>query len=273
MNAQTCTRYVATGDSITEGLGDPQRAGTHDSWLGWADRFAMMLADVARSRGSILEYANVAVRSRRIAHVVNEQIPEALALKPDLVSIMVGANDLAKPGADPDALAAVLEEGVVMLRKVGSTVLLANSFDPFFMPVLRPLRGRAAIFNSNVWSIARTHGAHVLDLWGTRELQRSDMRCVDRVHLSPEGHALVARLAAQALGVIPDDGSTAMTGARPVGQSLPLSEWVSDHVFPWVIRRVRGKTAGDGRTAKRPALQPLVLPQPSSSDVTATIVG
>jgi hypothetical protein len=31
------------------------------------------------------------------------------------------------------------------------------------------------------------------------------------------------------------------------------------HAAPWVIRRVRGRSSGDGRIAKRPELSPVVL--------------
>jgi len=249
------------GDSITEGLGDPISPSMPDAWRGWADRLALVLAAHAAAAGHPFAYANLAVRSRRVADVVDDQIPLALAQNADLVSIMVGANDLTGRAADPDRLAANLEQGVVALRKIGCTVLLANSFDPHFATVMRPLRGRAAIFNSHVWTIAATHGAHIIDLWGTRALQRHDMRSEDRVHLSPRGHALVARLSANALGVHPDTvASVSGLLADRESASLPFHSWLGAHALPWVARRLRGKAAGDGRSPKRPHLQPVAPP-------------
>lgn len=68
------------------------------------------------------------------------------------------------PAADPDTLAARLETGVRSLRAGGATVLLANIFDRQFAFFLKPFRGRAAVFNANLWSIARDNEAIVLDM-------------------------------------------------------------------------------------------------------------
>jgi hypothetical protein len=114
----TFTRYVALGDSLTEGLCD-RAPGHADAFLGWADRLAGILDGDARLAGASLEFANLAVRGRRIADVVDAQIPHALDLRPDLVSVMIGGNDLMSPAADPDALATRLEAGIRDLRPRG----------------------------------------------------------------------------------------------------------------------------------------------------------
>ncbi len=54
-------RYVAVGDSQTEGLNDGDEPA---GYRGWADRFAEMLA--VRHPG--LRYANLAVRGHRTRH-------------------------------------------------------------------------------------------------------------------------------------------------------------------------------------------------------------
>jgi hypothetical protein len=76
--------FVALGDSFTEGIGDPYPDGTYQ---GWADRFARQLA--ATSAG--LTYANIAVRGKLVAQVIDEQVPVAIRLAPDLVSIAAAA--------------------------------------------------------------------------------------------------------------------------------------------------------------------------------------
>ena len=166
MSRTSYSRYVALGDSLTEGLCDPAPA-RPGSWLGWADRLAGILDGDAHLAGHGLEFANLAVRGRRIADVVGDQVPHALTLRPDLVSVLIGGNDLMSPSADPDDLADRLASGVARLRAGGATVLLANLFDPQFAFFLKPFRGRAAVFNANVWSIARDHGAVVQD-WANR---------------------------------------------------------------------------------------------------------
>ena len=119
-------RYVALGDSFTEGLADPdpQRPG---EFRGWADRLAEHLAAAADGE---VEYANLAIRGRLLGQVLGEQVPVALAAEPDLVSLVAGGNDLLRPGADRDRLVADLEDAVVRFRAAGADVLLATGVDP-----------------------------------------------------------------------------------------------------------------------------------------------
>jgi lysophospholipase L1-like esterase len=196
----TWQRYVALGDSITAGVSDPA-IGRHEPQPGWADRLATILDGDARLRGVPFEYSNLAIRGRRVRHVVEEQVPQAIDLGADLVSILIGGTDLMAARADPDALAAELESGVAALRLVGVDVLLTTCFDPQFTFFRKPLRGRAAVYNANLWSIARTYGTFTMDLWGMRELQSRSMWAEDRIHLAATGHSLLARRAAHALGV------------------------------------------------------------------------
>lgn len=250
------SRYVALGDSITEGWCDPV-VGNSEPWLGWADRLAMILDGSARLREEPFAFANLAVRGRRIRHVVRDQVPHAIDLGADLVSILVGGNDLMAPAADPDALAAELEEGVAALRSRGCDVLLATCFDPRFAFFLKPFRGRAAVYNANLWSIARRHGTYTLDLWGVRELQARAMWAEDRVHLAPDGHRLLAVRAAHALGVPYAEVAPRMTSPLPVPpRAAPLTAWgwLGRHALPWVGRRLRGVSSGDGMSPKLPHL-------------------
>jgi lysophospholipase L1-like esterase len=95
--------FVALGDSFTEGVGDPYPDGTGHrglsyrglSYRGWADRFAERLA----ADRPDLRYANLAVRGRLVGQVVAEQVPQAVVMAPDLVSIAAGGNDLLRPRA------------------------------------------------------------------------------------------------------------------------------------------------------------------------------
>lgn len=193
-------RYVALGDSITEGFRDPI-AGVGEPWLGWADRLAMILDGNARLRNEEFTFANLALRGQRIRNVASEQVHRAIELRADLVSILVGTDDLMAAHADPDALAAEVETGVRAIRATGADVLLATSFDPHSARFLKPLRGRAAVYNANLWSIARSHGTFTLDLWSARELHSPTMWAEDGVHLTPAGHRLLACRAAHSLGV------------------------------------------------------------------------
>lgn len=281
-------RYVALGDSFTEGLWDvadgdpPATAEAEPPGLvlrGWADLLAAHLADRLRGvgpddgaqpepagpdDGAQLQYANLAVRGRLLGHILGEQVPQAIALGADLVSLVGGGNDTLRVGSDPDRLAARLEAAVVRLRASGADVLLATGMDSRDSPLVRANRPRVAVLNSHVWSIARRHGAHVLDVWGMRSLRDWRMWHADRIHLTTEGHRRVAQGALVALGLPPDDDAwdDPLTPLPPPPRSARAradAEWLRLHAVPWATRRLRGRSSGDRRVAKRPDLTP-VLP-------------
>ena len=255
-------RYVALGDSFTEGLSDPDPA-RPGGYRGWADRLAEHLA-TACPDGEV-EYANLAVRGRLLRQVLDEQLPVALEAGPDLVSLVAGGNDLMRPGADPDALVAALEDAVVRLRAAGADVLLATGVDPRHTPILRRTRGRVAVFNAGVWSVAARTGAVVLDQWGSPWIYDFRLWDPDRIHMSDEGHRRTALAAATALGVpVPDDGDwrTPLPPQPPRPLRTAVGEevaWLRGFVAPWIARRLRGRSSGDGRAPKRPV--PLALPR------------
>ncbi|WP_222193188.1 SGNH/GDSL hydrolase family protein [Modestobacter italicus] len=259
---RTWQRYIALGDSFTEGLSDPE-PDAPDVFRGWADRLAGHLA--AASPTGEVEYANLAIRGRLLAQVLDEQVPVALAARPDLVSLVAGGNDLLRPGVDPDRLAADLESAVAALRAAGADVLLATGVDPRQTPIIRRTRGRVAVFNAHLWSIAARHGAVVLDQWGAAWLQDARMWDPgDRIHLTAEGHRRTALAAAAALGVGVDGEDTGWRTPLAPAPPRPAREvaaqelaWVRGFVLPWIGRRLRGESSGDGRAAKRPEAVPL----------------
>ncbi|MGL4256839.1 MAG: SGNH/GDSL hydrolase family protein, partial [Microbacterium sp.] len=137
-------RWVAIGDSFTEGVGDPDPTAAN-GWRGWADR----VAEVLSQQVDDFAYANLAIRGRLIGQIVDEQVEPALALKPDLVTFSAGGNDVIRPGADPDAVAQLFEDAVVRLSSDGATVVVFTGIDTNFTPVFRGIRGRVAIYNEN----------------------------------------------------------------------------------------------------------------------------
>jgi lysophospholipase L1-like esterase len=247
------TRFAALGDSITEGWCDPVM-GTGEPWFGWADRLALEIDRHQRaSGGRRLEFANLAVRGRRVKHVVDDQIPAAIAMRADLVSVLIGGNDLSSLRPDPDALAGYLETGVAQLARTGATVLLATAYDPGFSRYMKMLRGRAAIFTAHVHAIAAKHGCLVLDLWTLPGLAEKGMWSEDRLHPSTRGHLALLAAAASVLGLpAPVDGDAATLARR-----LPTAVWLRRYAMPWVARRVRQVSSGDGRGPKLPEPTPV----------------
>jgi lysophospholipase L1-like esterase len=201
--------FVALGDSFTEGLDDPRP--DQGGYRGWADRFAELLA--AQQPG--LRYANLAVRGKLLGQVAEEQVPQAIAMAPDLVSVAAGGNDLLRFRADPDVLAQTFDEVVRTLLMAGSQVLIFTGFDPRF-PVLRLIRGRVAAYNMHLRAIADRHGCRVVDLWAMHVLRDPRAWSADRLHLTPDAHRRVALRACEAGGVAggPADGRAVGAGAR-----------------------------------------------------------
>jgi len=219
---------------------------------GWADRLAELLAGTT-DQGPF-RYANLAVRSRRVRHLIDEQIPAALELKPDLVSILIGANDLVGPAPVLPALVAEVESAVRAVRRSGADVLLVTTFLPR-RPAARIFARRFAAYNVHVRRIAAEQGAILLDLEAVGEIGEASMWADDLVHLSSAGHRLVAYRAAEALGV-PD--ARALLG---LDEALHADDaersrgtWLTRDALPWVWRRLRGRTAGDGIVAKHTGL-------------------
>ncbi|MCC7127666.1 MAG: SGNH/GDSL hydrolase family protein, partial [Microbacteriaceae bacterium] len=91
------SRYVAIGDSFTEGIGDPEPRSPGGN-RGWADR----VAEVLSAKTDDFAYANLAIRGRLLQQIFDEQVEPALELRPDLVTVSAGGNDILRPGSDPD---------------------------------------------------------------------------------------------------------------------------------------------------------------------------
>lgn len=253
-SASTYSTFVALGDSFTEGLDDPNPGG---GYRGWADRLAEHLA--ASTEG--LRYANLAVRGRLLRQIVDEQVPRAVELRPDLISFSAGGNDLLRPRTDPDALAAVVEDATRRLRATGADVVLFTSFDTRDVPVLRRVRGKMAMYNLHIRSVADRHDCHLVDLWSMRLLLDPRAWAPDRLHLSAEGHRRVALAACEVLGVpATGDWREPWPAAPSVGwlsSRMSDIQWARTYFLPWIQRRLQGRSSGDEITAKRPDLHPL----------------
>ncbi|WP_324011969.1 GDSL-type esterase/lipase family protein [Microbacterium sp. JZ37] len=178
--------------------------------------------------------------------------PRAIAMRPDLVSILMGANDLVGHGADPVALARDLERVVRDIRATGADVLLVTPFLPRRRAAMIFAR-RFAAFAHEIRRIAAETGAILLDVEALPELGDLSMYAEDRVHLGSRGHRLLAYRAAEVLG-IPDAGALGDLDDALHADAPPASGWLRRHALPWVWRRMRGRTAGDGLVAKHDAL-------------------
>ena len=250
------TRYVALGDSMTEGLMDPDGSGGHH---GWADRLAAHLAVGDRE----VLYANLAVRGRRTQEIRSEQLQPALSLAPDLATVVAGMNDLLRPSLDLDGVLSEVDVIVRSLASSGATVLTMTFGDPVPVnPYARFLRGRMRAFNDGIRKIAQRNGALLVDF--EEEPAVSDPRfwCEDRLHANSEGHRRIAAAAAEVLGIEVDGprwNEELPPEARRRRRERVTADilWARRHLAPWVGRRLRRVSSGDGVVAKRPSLEPV----------------
>lgn len=249
-------RYVAIGDSFTEGVGDPDPA-RPNGLRGWADRTAEVLGRDARSSGASFGYANLAIRGRKLPAILDEQLEPALALEPDLVTVYAGANDILRPKVDLDGLVERYDVALGRLATSGARVVVFTAFDPGGSAIYRPLRGRFALYNELVRTSARTHGATVVDFWAMREYRDWRYWDEDRMHLGPAGHQRMAIEVLDTLGIAHDLQPLPLPDRPPLTRAERRREnlaWVRGAALPWLHRRLTGRSSGDGLDPKRPAL-------------------
>ena len=248
-------RYVALGDSSTEGLEDPSPDGS--GYRGWANRFA---DHVAAAQRAPLLYANLAVRGRKTREVRSEQLDAALAMRPDLATVFSGVNDVVRRSCDVREVAADLEFMLRALRDQGATVLTITMPDlSAVVPLARLMRARLLALNELVREACTRTGAHCVDL--AAHDVTTDMRLwdADRLHANSEGHRRIAAALAESIGA--GDQNTWWTEPLPpehtrraLGTIAGELRWARDYCLPWMWRHARGISSGDGRTAKRPSL-------------------
>jgi lysophospholipase L1-like esterase len=233
-------RYVALGDSFTEGVGDPA-PDRPNAVRGWADRVAEVLGRDVPDFG----YANLAIRGRKIGRIVGEQVDPAVALDPDLVTVYAGANDILRPQVDLDTLVASYDDALGRLAATGAQLVVWTAFDPGGSATYRLLRGRFALYNELVRESADRHGAVIVDFWRMREYRDWGYWDADRMHMGPAGHQHMAITVLDLLGVTHDLEELPLTVHPEAGLRHHLA-WVRDSAAPWVHRRVTGRSSGDG---------------------------
>lgn len=253
------TRYVAIGDSQTEGLHDYDERGEP---RGWADRLAERLA-LDRPE---LRYANLAVRGRRTGEIRAEQLDVALALEPDLASVVTGVNDVVGRRADIDAVGPDIEAMYAALRRRGCTVV-SCTFPLPAVGLARRLRPRLQALNEVIRRLAARHEVLLVDCEPIAAAADLRLWSPDRIHLNPQGHQRLAdAFAAVLTGSRDERWKEPLPPLPPPSRSrMAVSEaaWIARYLVPKIIRTARGRSSGDGRTAKRPELTRVLL-EPSA---------
>lgn len=250
------SRYVALGDSQTEGLWDG------DDTVGVAG-FADRLATILDRHYPGLLYANLAIRGKRIRDVIDAQIPRALEMRPDLITVCIGMNDATSAGRTFHRALGDLDAMYGTLAQTGATVVTTTFPDiTKILPLGRLIAGRIVQINDVISDAARRHGFGLVDLYNAPSMGQPQTWSHDRMHASSAGHTLFAEAAAEALNlpgsshdwaqvVESDDLSTFW---ERQGAQL---RWTQNLLLPFLWRTMRGKSAGDGREPKRGTLTPV----------------
>jgi lysophospholipase L1-like esterase len=265
------SRYVAIGDSQTEGLWDGDDVA---GLIGFADRFAEMLDALCPG----LQYANLAIRGKLVADVLHEQVPQALAMQPDLVTVCVGMNDVIRPGRKFGRALVDLDSIYTALAESGATVVTATFPNVAeLVPLGRIVSPRVARMNRIIRTAADRHGFALIDLYTAACMRDAENWTIDRFHASSRGHMLFAAAAAEAINLPGSKHDWAEATSIPARLSIRSRvyeqlRWTQDLFMPWFWRRLRGYSSAHGRFPKRPQLEPLGAPSGhAANDIPARI--
>jgi lysophospholipase L1-like esterase len=237
-------RYVALGDSFTEGVGDELPDG---HVRGWADLVAQGWANAS---GETVEYANLAIRGRLAWPIVEEQLEPALALQPTHLSFNGGGNDMLRPRTSISHVVAAFDHVLRRCDEQGvQLIVLAGANPSAQLPLSRVIQRRGDILSDAVAARLRERPDVLTAFnWYDRELSTPPYWSQDRLHMNTRGHHRVAARVLTALGIEPP---SAWWSLPPLPAGAPRGvAYYREHVGPWVRRRLTGTSSGDGRTAK-----------------------
>jgi lysophospholipase L1-like esterase len=254
-------RLVVCGDSYSEGMTDEKVDG---HYRGWADR----IADGLAKKSPTFTYANLAVRGKLLPQVIADQVPIALTYvtgPETLISFHAGANDALRPGFDQALAKERYQSAVRTLAASGGTIMLFTVLED----TGNSGRGsklwqeRFGTFNRGVREVAAEVGAIIMDANQERFFSDKRFLAFDRLHLNALGHSRCADAILEKLGYEFDAGwRTPLPPAKPTSWIRERAIgflWFFTFALPWVIRRLRGRSSGDGRVGKY--LTPISWPQ------------
>jgi lysophospholipase L1-like esterase len=227
-------RFAALGDSLSEGVGDP----VGDGWRGWAALLADGLAEQP------VDFTNLAVSGAQTRDVLERQLPQALALRPDVVSVVVGVNDTLRCTFDIHAVAGRLDKVYGALTARGAVVLTACLPDPGAMlglpgALARPLARRQRAVNTVVHALSERYDAvHLHAAEGAWITDRA-MWSADRLHPGERGHR---QLAVRFHALLAEGGlATGVAPSREPEFPAPSTSaglwWLATAGTGWVARR------------------------------------
>ena len=254
-------RLVVCGDSYSEGMTDEIVNG---HYRGWADR----IADGLAKKSPTFTYANLAVRGKLLPQVIEDQVPIALTFvtgPETLISFHAGANDALRPGFDATLAKERYQNAVRTLAASGATLMLFTVLEDTGNTGRgsKVWQERFGTFNKGVREVAAEVGAIIMDANQERFFSDKRFLAFDRLHLNALGHSRCADAILEKLGYEFNPGwRTPLPPAKPtpwIKERAIGVLWFFTFALPWIFRRLRGRSSGDGRVGKY--LTPISWPQ------------
>ena len=181
--------YLALGDSTAAGWGAATLQTT----------YPYEIARTVAKRGFRVHIINVAVGGAKAGDVAASQLAAIERVKPDLITLSVGANDathFTSPAEFRRDLATILS---ALKQSRARTILVADTPDMFLAPALPlPIAAitarRARAQNAITRQLTRDSRVQIVSLYERGKLRSPDLYAADRFHPSASGYALWARL-------------------------------------------------------------------------------
>jgi hypothetical protein len=177
-----------------------------------------------------------------------------------LVTFHAGANNVLRPKFEPEQVFETYRIAVGQIAETGANVLLftvREVSDPK-TKTQHYWNQRFGPFNENVKQVAKQFGATVMDANSQEVFGDPRMLAADRLHLSSEGHRRVAAAVLRSIELPYDsDWQDPMPPYRQAPaplRAIGSVAWGIGFLVPWAVRRITGKSSGDGRVAKHSEL-------------------
>ncbi|MED0827113.1 SGNH/GDSL hydrolase family protein [Bacillus pacificus] len=189
-------RFVAIGDSFTEGIGDEVEGIVLKSWV---DHFVQLCVHD-------IEYANFAKCGLVTKEIRSQQLEKVLTFKPDLVSLIAGANDVLKGRWNHQAYKNDMEFMIDTLSKTDADIMIANLPDftvrlPLASEKKQALKEQLLEINEVIRSLSREYKLHYVDFWNHQLVNDNTLWSKDFIHPNSKGYVKVAELIHSSLPV------------------------------------------------------------------------
>jgi phosphatidylinositol alpha 1,6-mannosyltransferase len=197
MATPTIRRYAALGDSLSEGFSDWGRS---ERSIG----FAYVLAGLLREQIPDLEFTNLGMSGARVADVLRHQVDRASELTPDLLTLVVGANDLLSTPSeqfrrDYNDLVGRLRSRSSGLIAIANIPDFAHLLPPQYVTYRIAIGNRTREFNRVIADTAAAYGVLLVDLAASPEVEDLRNLSGDGIHPNARGYRAMARIFAETL--------------------------------------------------------------------------